>query len=373
MHGLIRILTHEFPPQRGGIATYAQAMARTAAEMGNKVEVWAPGLAQSSALPYQTFPLNLRGSQDWPCRLKLAAHVHRMPGDWLKTALYLPEPGPIRTWLYADELKLPKPGFLSITLHGSELMLMLKFTWRRKRLKKLLDRCDCVGVVSQYVENRLLEFAPDLKNKCIRVPGAPAQHFFNIERIPYQGEKRSIICVGRIHPRKGQRLLVEALALLPEKWRKQCSLHLIGPNSRPGYLKEICHLAGNSHVNLKYCGNLSDEDLIKEYQKADILVMPSQQQQHSIEGLGLALLEGAAAGLPTIAARSGGTSEALVNQKTGLLVEEGSPEAIAEALTYLLQNPQIAQQWGKDGRRWVAENFSWPENVRKSLCLSTVA
>jgi glycosyltransferase involved in cell wall biosynthesis len=365
MAGRVRILTHEFPPQRGGIATYAEAMARTAAEMGYDVEVWAPGLSPQSNLPYKTFALNLKGSQDWPCRFKLAAQLRRMPDDWSDTILYLPEPGPIRAWLYADNLKLPKPGFLSITLHGSELMLMLKFSWRRRRLKKLLDRCDRIGVVSQYVEKLLLEFAPQVKEKCLRVPGAPAQPIFDIDRIPFQGEKRSIICVGRIHPRKGQRLLVEAVSLLPEDLQKQCTVQLIGPNSRPGYLEEIQKLAQKSKVNLNYCGSLSDSELIKAYSEADILVMPSQQQKHSVEGLGLALLEGAAAGLPTIASRSGGTSEALADQKTGCLVEEGSAEAIAKALSHLLQNPQTAIQRGKNGRQWVAENFSWQENANR--------
>lgn len=370
---MIRIITHEFPPQRGGIATYAEAMARTAAEMGSRVEVWAPGLSLSSTLPYQTFPLKLKGSQDWPCRLKLAAQVRKMPGDWANTILYLPEPGPIRTWLYADELKLPKPGFLSITLHGSELLLMLKFPWRRKRLRRLLDQCDRIGVVSRYVEKLLLEFAPECQAKCVHVPGAPAQQFFDIDRTPFEGEKRSIICVGRVHPRKGQRLLVEAISLLPKDLQNQCTLQLIGPHTRPRYLAEIQRLAKKSKVNLNYRGSLSDKDLMKAYSEADVLVMPSQQQKHSVEGLGLALLEGAAAGLPTIAARSGGTSEAMVDQKTGYMVEEGSAQAIANALSHLLQNPETAQQWGINGRQWVAENFSWNENVRRSFAINPVS
>lgn len=77
----------------------------------------------------------------------------------------------------------------------------------------------------------------------------------------------------------------------------------------------------------------------------DVLVMPSRS-----EGLGLAALEGLAAGVPVIASRAGGLPEAIDYGRCGRLVAPGCPEALADAIGDMWANPQLGRDYVKAGR-----------------------
>jgi glycosyltransferase involved in cell wall biosynthesis len=85
----------------------------------------------------------------------------------------------------------------------------------------------------------------------------------------------------------------------------------------------------------------------------DIAVLPSRA-----EGLPNAVLEYLAAGLPTVASRVGGNAEILEDGRTGLLVPPQDSTALAEALLHLLRDPEFAARLGKNGREYVASEFS---------------
>ncbi|AJC69399.1 hypothetical protein X956_04360 [Trueperella pyogenes TP8] len=67
-----------------------------------------------------------------------------------------------------------------------------------------------------------------------------------------------------------------------------------------------------------------------------------------------------------VAGDSGGAPEAVLNGKTGLVVNGRSIEAITAALDYLLENPERAAAMGEAGRRWVDEQWRWSD-VAKPL------
>lgn len=75
------------------------------------------------------------------------------------------------------------------------------------------------------------------------------------------------------------------------------------------------------------------------------------------EGLGVAVMEALAAGLPTIASRVGGIPELIENEKTGLLVPPHEAEALSVALSHLLTHPQFARQLGESGESFVKAHF----------------
>ena len=69
---------------------------------------------------------------------------------------------------------------------------------------------------------------------------------------------------------------------------------------------------------------------------------------------------------PVIATDVGGDKEMMVDKKTGYLVREGNVEDIINKLTYILENEQVAIQLGKDGSKFVREQFNW-ERVAKNF------
>ena len=92
----------------------------------------------------------------------------------------------------------------------------------------------------------------------------------------------------------------------------------------------------------------------------DCVVLPSLRESFSN-----AILESMAAGIPVIAARSGGHPELVQHQKTGLLVPPMKPEAIAKAIQLLLNKPELLDQMGQAAARRARSCFSMDECVRR--------
>lgn len=97
---------------------------------------------------------------------------------------------------------------------------------------------------------------------------------------------------------------------------------------------------------------------------ADIFLMPSRK-----EGLPLALLEAASAGLPAVATNVGGIPEVIEHEKNGLLIKPDDVDGLADALTRLLLNPEEARAFGEALEEKVSTSFSEEEMLRKTLAL----
>lgn len=100
------------------------------------------------------------------------------------------------------------------------------------------------------------------------------------------------------------------------------------------------------------------DDLPRWLGGIDVLCHPAD-----MEGLGIALLQAAAAGIPVVASRAGGMPEAVLDGETGLLVPPGDHEALGRALCELLANSQLRQQFGLAGRKRMQSEFSIAEMV----------
>jgi glycosyltransferase involved in cell wall biosynthesis len=93
-----------------------------------------------------------------------------------------------------------------------------------------------------------------------------------------------------------------------------------------------------------------------------VAVLPSRQ-----EGLGLALIESMAAGVPSVATPVGGLPELVVDGETGLLVEPESPPSLAEAVSRLLEDPARAGRLAAAGQERVRSSFSLESMVAGTL------
>jgi len=73
----------------------------------------------------------------------------------------------------------------------------------------------------------------------------------------------------------------------------------------------------------------------------------------------MVFLEAAACGRPVVAGTSGGAPEAVVDGRTGTVVDPRSPAAVAEAISALLDDPERGRAMGRAGRAWVEQQWSW--------------
>lgn len=365
----VHILTHEFHPFTGGIATYIEETARAAAESGLPVTVWAPGEAtgDNERFPFTVRRVRMRGKQDWLCRWRLARALKQaFPAATIEGTLVLAEPGPIRLWMYQSLLNLPRPDRLVIILHGSEIMGLSRNPWRRAALRRLLAASDCIGCVSGPVMELVRRLAPETGKRLVRVPGAVRSAWSELP--PRRREERAvgdILHVGRIHPRKGQLELVEAVGRLPASIRETVRVRLIGPTGRPAYLRRIEARATALSVNLQLDGRLPGDQLREAYETAALLTLPSQPYGNSVEGLGLSLLEAQHFGCPVLGSRIGGVPEAMLEGKSGLLVPPADVSALADGLAAVLSDPARAADMGLKGSEFVRANFSWHKNLQE--------
>ena len=108
-------------------------------------------------------------------------------------------------------------------------------------------------------------------------------------------------------------------------------------------------------------GKVSDEERDRWFAGASVFCMPSRLPAAGVggEGFGIAYLEAAARGMPSIGGDVAGARDAVVNGETGLLVDPTDHLALAAAATDLLLDPERATEMGAAARRH-AERHAWP-------------
>jgi phosphatidylinositol alpha-1,6-mannosyltransferase len=370
MSEAVHLFTHEFHPYTGGIGVYVEELAGALSRIDVLTTVWAPDYneLQTDDFPFKVNRIEMRGKQDWACRIHFAKALKRaFPDKRIPGTVVLAEPGPIRLWMYADLIGLPKPDRLVLILHGSEVQLQSRLWHRKHLLRKLLMRADAVGAVSQRVRASISNVCPEITTDIVCVPGA-VRHAWQIlppVRDRHLLENRQILQVGRVHPRKGQHVLVEAAGRLPAPLKESVELRFVGPIVQKAYRDKIASRASELGVKALFEGTIPELAVRRAYESATVAVMPSQPYKASVEGLGLALLEAQHFGCPVIGSDTGGIDEALRNSESGTLVPPGDPEALSKALEDILTNSGKAASMGQAGSLFVRGSFSWERNVRQ--------
>ena len=93
--------------------------------------------------------------------------------------------------------------------------------------------------------------------------------------------------------------------------------------------------------------------------------MPCRERLHGldVEGLGMVFLEAAACGLPVVACCSGGSPDAVLDGRSGVVVDGRSRTAVGDAVVGLLTDPGRAAQLGRCGQQWVLDHWTWERTV----------
>lgn len=172
--------------------------------------------------------------------------------------------------------------------------------------------------------------------------GVEATRFVPLER-DSESEVPVIFSPGRMEdPAKGIQVLLDAAAMLADEGRK-FEVHATLPEGHggPPWLKAV--------------GKISQEEMPRAYQEADICVVPSVWD----EPFGIVALEAMASGLPVCATRAGGLQDIVIHEQTGLLFERGNAAALAAALAKMLDNKTICRAMGEAGRTRVLEEYRW--------------
>ena len=162
-----------------------------------------------------------------------------------------------------------------------------------------------------------------------------------VERWP--SDRPVVLSVGRMYPRKRFGDLLRAAALLRERI-PGVAVRVVGKGPEWGRVHALREALGLGET-VTLLGEVSRSRLAVEYASADCFCLPSVQ-----EGFGIVFAEAMAAGLAVVACRAAAVPEVVIDRRTGLLVNPGSPEELAMALETLLTNHGLRKDLGAAGR-----------------------
>ncbi|AKC82795.1 hypothetical protein IMCC26134_08455 [Verrucomicrobia bacterium IMCC26134] len=374
----IFILTHEFDPRRGGIATFCEEIALAAHEAGHPVEVWThlDSAGKGRSWPFTVRRLDMTGTHGVCCRLATLKALIAGRKRLQEATLLLAEPGPMMAcfWLLPFIGLLPRS--LRLTFHGSEILRFHADPFTRLFTRALIRRAERISTLTEYTRDLLCTRFPAAAGKTVLTPGAvhsAPQPSAAAGLPPSTGTKRLVVLtVGRLHPRKGQLQTLQALAALPAELRDQVEYWIVGRASGAHYEHQLQLAAAATKLRTRFLGELHEAQLDLVYRRADIFALTSIDHGHSVEGFGLVYLDACARGLPIVAHRIGGVPEAVADNITGLLVPPGRPEELTAAFKSLITDPVLRRRLAEAGPAW-SRKHSWQTSVRALFEPATAA
>ncbi|MEO6077894.1 MAG: glycosyltransferase family 4 protein, partial [Candidatus Andersenbacteria bacterium] len=169
--------------------------------------------------------------------------------------------------------------------------------------------------------------------------------------------KPYILTVARLVPRKGVDDLLRACASIQTH-----QLIIVGDGPEKNNLEK---LSQELSIDTVFAGALSDEDIHALYLKASLFALTPKELRDDYEGFGIVYLEAGYFGLPVVGTNTGGVPEAVLHEKTGILVEPGNISAITSAITLLLDNPELSAHYGATSKERVMKEFQWNTIITK--------
>jgi phosphatidylinositol alpha-1,6-mannosyltransferase len=178
-------------------------------------------------------------------------------------------------------------------------------------------------------------------------------------------ERPTFLTVARIQERyKGHDVLVRALALVRAKV-PDVQWVVLGDGSLRGEIEALARSYGVAD-SIVFLGAVSDDERNAWLARTQLLAMPSRLPAGGFagEGFGIVYLEAGAYGKPVVAGNVGGALDAVLDGVTGLLVDPLDQLAVAEAISRLLLDPELARRLG-DAGRVRAQEHAWPAIVAR--------
>ncbi|MEE3718890.1 glycosyltransferase [Tumidithrix elongata RA019] len=227
-----------------------------------------------------------------------------------------------------------------------------------------LEQSDCVVATSLKEKQDLRQLVSQQGQIQVIPCSIDIQHFSQVDKVHARQQlgipdnQKMILYVGRFDERKGIEVLVRACAQLPSILKDRCQIYLVGGSHKNAVdtveQQRIRSLVTELDLNniTTFTGSIDQTHLPTYYAAADICVVPSYY-----EPFGLVAIEAMAARTPLIASKVGGLQETVLDGETGLLVPPRDPEALSNAITRLLSEPQTARSMGISGYERVCSQF----------------
>jgi glycosyltransferase involved in cell wall biosynthesis len=241
--------------------------------------------------------------------------------------------------------------------HGVELM------WVKTELKLLkpflrwaIRKADAVMCNSSHTAARIKEIY-DREVHIIPSGQAAMSDMASAEKKHHTIKEKQILFVGRLVERKGVKFLIEAFANMVNQIDSR--LNIVGTGPDMDMLKALALEKGVADKVI-FLGKVTAQELDWYYQNGDVFVLPAViDSKGDTEGLGVVLIEALTYKIPVIATNCGGIVDIIKDNQTGVLVPEKNSQALADALTKILSDPNYAQTLAQNGYDYVNTKYNW--------------
>lgn len=173
------------------------------------------------------------------------------------------------------------------------------------------------------------------------------------------GDKLKMIFVGRLYKWKGVENSIDAYKSLSKKLQEKSVFIIVGDGEDFNRLKT--RAAEFLDMGIYFFGQRDFDESISIMKSSDIYIHSAYEGG----GLSNSLLQAMQCGLAVVASPHEGANEVIINEKTGILLEDNSKEKIKIAMTQILDNMALRKKYSLNAKKYVRKNFSWENNVKK--------
>lgn len=284
------------------------------------------------------------------------AHIHNIYHQISPSILPILKKNHIPTVMTVHDFKLVNPCYTLWVDNKkrrhkksliTDILLKLEFKFH-KWLKVYEKNIDVFIAPSKFVKNKLIKGGFEAE-KIKVVP-----HFINLKSYPNESEKPKnyILYFGRLDESKGIDILIRALKNIKNQ---NVILKITGSGPQETELKKLASNL-NLEKRVEFSGRKNKNELIKMISQSQFTIIPSRV----CETFGLAVLESYGCFRPVITTKAGALTEIVKENETGLLIDVDNENQLTQAIDYLIQNSEKANQMGLAGRQLV-ENQYRPE------------
>lgn len=239
------------------------------------------------------------------------------------------------------------------------LSILRKFT---------LNRFDKIIALSYFSKSLALKAGADenkitiIYNSCEEILFSPKDRSSARKKCNLPNDIKVILFVGNLIKLKGVDTLIKAIKILNCKF-PNFFLVIIGQGEEKENLESLVR-EHNLSDKVKFEGWMPQKDLAGYYNAADVFVLPSIVEGHSI-----ALLEAMASGLPIVASNIDGNKESIKDRLNGLLFKSGNEKMLAQCLEDIITNSQLQQQMSRINPEIYFQRFSTKAQIENYLSI----
>lgn len=339
------VLSEFTPPDHGGIQATLGPIIRM---LGQDCTVVAPRTDADHAVRRSLF-----SGTGWPRWWWLVGYLRRARREGAEVAIF----GHVSSAVCAGWIASRFFGLRYIVLaHGNDVLTEQRHAIKRYFLPFLLRKASWVGVNSAFVRDLVHASGVTLYRIVATHPFVDADMLSEDRGASRSGQR--LITVARLVARKNVEASIRAVGVL-RKTFPDIHLDIVGDGPERHRLEQVAQELEVQSV-VTFHGSVTEQRKWELLRSSDIFVLVPIVRDGGVdvEGLGLVYLEAAAVGLPIIASATGGVSSAVQHELTGILLHHQDPQAVVDAVAIVLNNPEVAHQYGMAGQALVQKEFT---------------